>query len=120
MAMGKTSAQLHGAKMTQFAMIVLGFVLVGCSTTNLPPGARLVGGGIEVEYKAPDKGTVILIDRTSGRIVATKSLDEGDRFDFGPNYQGFDEVAYNLFGRPQVSTNASFQLYFVPVKEEKH
>jgi hypothetical protein len=106
-------------------IIALGIVLAGCATSDLPRGARLVGGGLKIEYRAPANGTAILLERTSRRIVATESLSEGDPFEFHPNHQGCSEVLFSMFaptnavdtgGFPQVPTNTLFQLYFVPAK----
>lgn len=98
-------------------------LLVGCATGNLPRGAKLVGGGLMIDYMAPVDGTVILVERTSGRIVATQSLMEGREFNFGPRWERCGEVLTSLFGTtnlvepgafPVVPTNTFFQLYFVP------
>lgn len=108
---------------TRLGVIAFAVGLAGCATSTLPSGARLVGGGLMVEYKAPADGTAILIERTSGRIVATESLGEGDKFDFHPNLQAYDEVLFRMFGDTNatadggvvvVPTNTFFQLYFVP------
>jgi hypothetical protein len=110
---------------TRSGMVALVIALAGCATSNLPSGARLVGGGLTVEYTAPTDGTAILIERTSGRIVATESLGEGDSFDFHPRVQGYDEVLFRMFGNTNatpdggvvvVPTNTFFQLYFVKEK----
>ncbi len=88
----------------------------------------MVGGGLDIEYRVPANGTVILAERTSGRIVATESLEEGDSFKFAPNYQGCSEVIFSMFAPanavdtsefPRVPTNTVFQLYFVPAKVKK-
>lgn len=80
-----------------------------------------------VEYEARRDGVAILIERTSGRIVATESLSEGGTFSFHPNRQGYDEVLFRMFGNAQTTpeailtilpTNAFFQLYFVPDKPQ--
>lgn len=105
----------------------MGLFLAGCTTTssNLPSGARLVGGGLDIKYEAPSDGTVILLERTSGRIVATESLSEGSTFDFGSDYSGCNEVIFSMFAASNavptnvmtpVPTNTFFQLYFVPAK----
>lgn len=113
---------------TRLGMIALAIGLAGCATSNLPRGARLVGGGLKVEYTAPRDGTAILIERTSGRIVATESLEEGDSFDFYPQLHGYDEVLYRMFGDTNVApdgspvvipTNAFLQLYFIPEQAKK-
>jgi len=114
------------------AGLLAGLVLAGCTTTPsnsaLPSGARLVGGGVDLKYEVPVDGTVILIERTSGRAVATESLSEGRTFEFGPRYSNFNEAMFALFGGTNtydpgapiaLPTNAYFQLYFVPAKAKK-
>jgi len=112
----------------KLGIITLAVVLTGCTTSNLPRGARLVGGGLSVEYTAPSDGTAILIERTSGRIVASESLVEGDTFTFKPNWNSYEEVLFRMFGDTNVAqeggwvvipTNTVLQLYFVPEKAKK-
>jgi hypothetical protein len=115
-------------RMSQLGLIVLVVALAGCATSDLPRGARFVGGGLMVDYEAPTDGTAILIERTSRRIVATESLSEGSSFRFGPGWGSCDEVLFRMFAHPDavdvggvvvVPTNAFFQLYFVPEKARK-
>lgn len=114
------------------AGLLAGFVLAGCTTTPsnsaLPSGARLVGGGVDLKYEAPVDGTVILIERTSGRAVATESLSEGRSFEFSPRLSSFNEAMFPLFGGTNtydpgvpivLPTNTYFQLYFVPAKAKR-
>ena len=99
-------------------MVLLAFGLltlaVGCTTTTtgLPPGCRVVGGGLSVEWEAPERGTVIIREETTRRVVATETLDEGDSFDF-PSSNNHHEALSRLFGDP-MPTNLTFVLYFVP------
>ena len=106
----------------------IGIVLAGCATSNLPTGARLVGGGLAIEYRAPSDGTVILTERTSGRMVATESLGEGDGFSFSQNDPSCARVLFSMFAPTNavptdeflpVPTNTFFQLYFVPAKAKR-
>ena len=115
-------------KRTLFAMIAVGLALAGCTTSHLPQGARLVGGGLDIRYSPPHAGTVILIERTSGRIVATKSLEgKGHEFHFSPNsYDNGDVLATMFAPAPAkegeltlVPTNTFFELYFVPEKTKR-
>jgi hypothetical protein len=124
-------------KNSLFGMIALGVSLVGCATSNLPRGARLVGGGLDIRYNAPAAGTVILIERTSGRIVATKSLEaKGAEFYFTPSSFDNGDVIATMFSTvpgntgeitfpptntfiTHVPTNTFFQLYFVPAKTKR-
>jgi len=115
-------------KSTLLAMIAVGLALAGCTTSHLPKRARLVGGGLDIRYSPPAAGTVILIERTSGRMVATKSLEgNGHEFHFSPNsYDNGDVLAAMFSAVPtkegeltQVPTNTFFQLYFVPEKTKQ-
>ena len=115
-------------RISQLGFIVLVVAFAGCATSDLPRGARFVGGGLMVDYEAPTDGTAILIERTSRRIVATESLSEGGNFTFGPGSSSYDEVLFRMFAHTDavegggvvvVPTNAFFQLYFVPQKGKK-
>ena len=115
-------------KITLLGIVTLGLAVAGCSTTNLPKGARLVGGGLMIKYDVPTDGTAILIERTSGRIVATEHLTEANTFEFGPNQSGCSAVIFSMFAATnaadagtfaQVPTNTVFELYFVPDPAKK-
>lgn len=115
-------------KTALLSILVLGLAAAGCSTSSLPSGARFVGGGLLVRYQAPSDGTAILIERKSGRIVASESLEEGRSFEFGPNQSGCSAVIFCMFAATnaqdtgeftQVPTNTLFELYFVPNKAKK-
>jgi len=81
-----------------------------------------VGGGVSIEYAAPSDGTVILMERTSRRILATDSLSQGDEFEFRPGHGSSDEVLFRMFGvpgadgGPGMPTNTFLELYFVPAR----
>lgn len=107
----------------------LAAALVGCVTGpgNLPRGARLVGGGLQIEYRAPENGTAILRERSTGKVVATQSLEPGDDFEFTATRQENAEVLRSLFATtnaPDIGqflalpTNACFELYFAPVRKK--
>lgn len=112
-------------KLTPLQGLGLGLVitiLAGCTTSHLPRGARLVGGGLKIEYEASRDGTVILLERNSGRMVATESVSEGGNFRFYPGIDGYEAVLMTMFGEyltfPEgpvvLKTNTFFELYFVP------
>ena len=90
----------------------LALAATGCATDNLPRGSSIVGGGLSVEWRTPSAGTAILRETTSGRIVATESLEEGDDFQF-PSTPAHQEALFRNFGDP-MPANLSFVLYFVP------
>jgi hypothetical protein len=116
-------------KRSLFTGLMLGLILAGCATSPshsaLPRGAQLVGGGLAINYEVPGDGTVILLERTSGRTVATESITEGQSFTFTPGQDRYYELTYALFGGTNafdpgvplvLPTNTFFQLYFVPAK----
>lgn len=40
-------------KPQQIGLTTLALLLLGCTTTHLPRGARLVGGGLAIDFEAP-------------------------------------------------------------------
>ncbi len=97
-----------------FISLVALALAVGCtSTTSLPSGAKKVGGGLRITWWAPTDGTAILVETTTGKIVATETLTQGGpQFSFDPDSQRDAETLRMLF--PSMPTNAQFVLYFVP------
>jgi hypothetical protein len=96
--------------------IFLGLVVTGCATVHqgpLPPGAQLVGGGLDIEWTSNIEGTAILFEKTTGKVVTTQSLAAGDAFDFDVTEPEEAEVLKTLFGR-ELAPNLHFLLYFVP------
>lgn len=89
--------------------------MAGCASSGLPTGSRQVGGGLSVEWRAPQPGAAILREETTRRIVATQSLGEDDAFEF-PGHDDHREALFKLFGEP-MPTNLVFVLYFVPEKK---
>jgi hypothetical protein len=64
-------------------------VAAGCAApsqyyppTGLSQNLEVVGGGLTINWKAPTAGTVYLVEKTSGKIIETKSLDEGEVYEF--------------------------------------
>jgi hypothetical protein len=113
----------------RISAIVASMFLSGCATTylsgrlQLPANARIVGGGLSIEWTAPAKGTVILVETGSGKIVRTQSVDEGDTFTFDPLLAENTELLNRMFGGPEAKdsqalaplpTVTRFVLYFVP------
>ncbi|MCX5644479.1 MAG: hypothetical protein NTZ17_07310 [Phycisphaerae bacterium] len=105
-------------------MSLLGGVLLvgGCQSSGrsaavrLPHSPRLVGGGMMIEWRTPERGTVYLIEERTGKIIETRSLEEGEVYSFtATSVVQADELEQMLgikFSR------AHFQLYFEPAGEE--
>jgi hypothetical protein len=91
-------------------------LLAGCVTVArgpIPPGAKLVGGGLDINWSSNVEGTAILVEKTTGKTVATQSLAAGDAFDFDVTEPEKAEVLKALFGR-ELAPELQFQLYFLP------
>jgi len=94
-------------------------LVVGCATNaggHLPPGARLVGGGLQISWVPPSDGTAILVEATTGTPVATKAVEAGDAFEFDVSSEGDADVLRAVL--PNMPNHAKFLLYFVPSPQE--
>ena len=107
------------------SFIVVGTVVVllglgGCSGNRslepdgLPGDEFLVGGGMMIDWEAPSAGTAYLVEKETGRIIETRSLDAGDRFSFSlgsaSQVESFEEVIGINF------SSARLLLYFQPIE----
>ncbi len=94
---------------------------VGCSSlrapAGLPRGAYRVGGGARISFDPPEKGTCILVEKTSGRVIATKS-SAGGGFEFDATSEQDEQTLKSVYGGV-VPTNAQFVLYFVPERTKQ-
>lgn len=105
---------------------VVGLVLVGlalgyagCSAPGrlpadgVPDDQYLVGGGFMIEWEAPADGTAYLVEKTTGKIIETRSMQAGDHFSFSVTSRGqaddFEQALGIDFGE------ARFLLYFQPL-----
>lgn len=104
--------------------VVAGVVMmaVGCSTVgtwrvaNLPSGGRVVGGGFSINWRAPAKGTVYLVEKVSGKVIATQSLDEGEVYEFEVD-PGSEAVAFKTATGVNLA-DAQLVLYFKPADKK--
>ncbi len=100
------------------AASVLLLTFVGCASrgrsplVGLPNSPRLVGGGVMIEWKAPQPGTVYLVEQRTGKLVETRSLDEGEVYSFAATSvvqaDDFEQMLGIRFAK------ARFALYFEP------
>jgi len=96
-----------------------GALLVGgCEPTQrspvvrLPDTPRLVGGGMMIKWTAPEPGTVYLVEKRTGKIVETRSLEEGEVYSFTATSILQADEFEEMLGIP--FSRAQFQLYFEP------
>ena len=103
---------------------------MSCSTSapHLPKGAKLVGGGLEISFVPPVDGTAIILERSTGKMIATESLNaNGSAWEFSSAHvPNWDQLLANFFPSTNVAnaplgyqlpTNAFFELYFVPTSK---
>jgi hypothetical protein len=85
----------------------------GCASNNLPRSARVVGGGLKIDYSSELPGTAVLIEKTTGKTVACQTVDNAS-FTFDASTERDAEILQTVFGTNGVPANAQFLLYFVP------
>jgi len=97
--------------------------LAGCSTLStssegpftengIPHSCYLVGAGFSIEYIAPANGTAYWVEETTQKVLETKSLNSGDKAEFG---RGMDpDSVREVLGIDIKDTK--FTLYFVPIE----
>lgn len=98
-----------------------GLLFTGCSSlqpqfdANGIPAARYrVGGGYEIDYRAPATGTAVVVEDTSHRVWVTQSVDELESFTF--RISADDPDLHERLG--QNASEAKFSLYFLPAKSK--
>jgi hypothetical protein len=79
---------------------------------GLPGEEYLVGGGMMIDWEAPAAGTAYLVEKVSGKIIETRSLNAGDSYSFsvGSSKQASE---FELMLGIKFS-EARFLLYFQP------
>jgi hypothetical protein len=105
------------------ALSLLGGILLvtGCGPStkrlrlvHLPDKPQLVGGGMLIEWKAPQRGTVYLVEKRTTKIIETRSLEKGEVYSFSATSivqaDEFEQMLGIRFG------NAQFDLYFEPLE----
>lgn len=83
--------------------------------SGIPKTAQKIGGGFEIAYQLPEDGTIVLADKTTGKIIQTTSLREGETFEFSckaPERKTFKDIGVDI-------QKADFVIYFYP-KFQKH
>ena len=107
------------------AAILAAVLLVGCASKDqrfrpvtlsggqvLPGRQYLVGGGLTISWKAPEAGTVYLMEKKTRKLVETKSLEQGDVFSFTVDSTVRAQELGDILGINLAK--AQFLLYFEP------
>jgi hypothetical protein len=82
--------------------------------TGIPAKEYLVGGGFEIRYTAPADGTSYWVEETHAKVLATKSVTEGDDIEFKVEMEDPNEFAMWAGIEP---AKARLSLYFIPHRE---
>jgi hypothetical protein len=97
-------------------VIVVLFFAAGCGESRrtapqsvrdgLPSPIYQVGGGFLIDFTAFDDGIVYVVDQTSRRMLAMRSVEKGDNFslDLSDYAEAFE-----------ITTTTKIGLYFVPL-----
>jgi len=103
-------------------LALMAFSTAGCSSTSYPLSAEglpakeyLVGGGFMIDWVAPEDGTAYLVEEKTKKILGTKSLKKGERFDLSFTSTEPEEFEKMLGVTP---AEARFSLYFVPYAQD--
>jgi hypothetical protein len=83
---------------------------------GLPGEQYLVGGGMMIDWESPTKGTAYLVEKTSRKIVETRSLAAGDSYTFSVASSGQASEFERMLGIR--FSEARFLLYFQPDEEK--
>jgi len=99
-------------------LVLAGLVVCSCSTTRplqadgLPGQESLVGGGLMIDWEAPEDGTAYLVEKETGKIIETRSLEQGESYSFSASSplqaREFEQMLGISFSQ------ARFLLYFEP------
>lgn len=80
---------------------------------GLPKPCYFVGGGFDLQYKAPCDGTLYVVEETSRKIVVTRSLDKDDTYE--QTFSMDDLQARETFGKRM--SELDFNAYFIPAAD---
>ncbi len=77
----KTSGYL-GITMVLAATLFAGCASKDVRVAGMPGEQYLVGGGLNIGWKAPEAGTIYLIEKKTRKLVETRSVQEGEVYTF--------------------------------------
>lgn len=77
---------------------------------------RIVGGGTRITWEAPGEGTVYLVEKKTGRLVETRSLEQGEAYTFTIETIVEAEDIEQILGID--ISDAEFLLYFEPAQSQ--
>lgn len=83
----------------------------------LSDAERLVGGGLKIDWKAPEPGTAYLVEKSTGKLVETRTLETGEAYTFSVESIVEADELEQLLGMPLAETE--FLLYFQPAEPSR-
>ena len=96
--------------------------------STLPDGAKVVAGGLFIQWRAPENGTAILVEACSGRAVKSQSLARDDEFKLDPSDSDTVHILNAMFADADdvkdedrlapLPKNSRFVLYFAARQEQ--
>ncbi len=108
-------------QITAMAAYIALSTLAGCHSEErfrpeyLAGESRLVGGGLKIEWRAPEAGTVYLVEEHTRKLVQTFTLESGETYKFTVESVVDADDIETLLGID--IDDAQFLLYFKPVGE---
>ena len=109
-------------KASLFLVMGIAVVLGGCITIGsganfrpdgLPKQEYYVGGGVDISYRATERGTAFVVEENSGKLIKTETVTRNSVFQF--HIDPIDEdihMGMKTLGIDPL--NVKFNLYFVP------
>lgn len=100
------------------AILAMALAVAGCAPRglahleDLPGEEHLVGGGLMINWQAPEDGIVYLVERRTGKLIETRSLLEGETYSFAVETAVDAADMESLLGID--IAHAEFLLYFEP------
>ena len=107
-----------GASVVVIGLLGMALAVGGCESSRrsqidrLPDQPQLVGGGLMIQWRAPEAGTVYLVERRTGRMIETHSLAQDEVYSFEVTSVVQADEYEELLGIDFARTR--FLLYFEP------
>jgi hypothetical protein len=83
---------------------------------DLPDDSQLVGGGLNVTWRAPAAGTVYVVEKRTGKLIETRSLAQGEAYSFKVESAVRAQELQDMLGISFSKTE--FLLYFKPANRQ--
>lgn len=97
-----------------------GQLMSGVNKQGLPDHKYLVGTAVDqVDYRAPVAGTAYLVEGARGRVIAIKSLKEGENWLYKFPKMPETEIE-RTYGPGQPNYQLRVSLYFIPASSMRY